>query len=109
MTPEERAQQEYPPCEEHDEQIENPCSRNVTAHRLRAAYLKGYAAGQQDRWIPVSERLPEGYQWVLVYSDTGDIGDFPFDIGRIISREWKCLGWDYPVTHWTPLPTPPQP
>ncbi len=58
-------------------------------------------------WISVEDRLPEGYQWVLVYSDTGDIGDFPFDIGRIIGGEWKCLGWDYPVTHWMPLPLSP--
>ena len=58
-------------------------------------------------WISVEDRLPEGYQWVLVYGDTGDIGDFPFDIGRIIGGEWKCLGWDYPVTHWTPLPLSP--
>ena len=56
-----------------------------------------------NKWVSVKEQRPEAYTWVLVYSDTGDVGDFPFDIGRIISGEWKCLGWDYPVTHWMPL------
>lgn len=54
-TAEQKAQQEYPPCEEHDEQIENPCSRNVTAHKLRAAYIKGYAAGQEAPPLAMSE------------------------------------------------------
>ena len=58
-------------------------------------------------WISAKDHKPEGYRWVLVYSDTGDIGDFPFDIGRIVGGEWKCLGWDYPVTHWMPLPDAP--
>ena len=60
-----------------------------------------------NKWISVKEQRPEAYTWVLVYSDTGDVGDFPFDIGRIISGEWECLGWDYPVTHWLPLPEAP--
>ena len=60
-----------------------------------------------SKWISVKEQRPEAYTWVLVYNDTGDVGDFPLDIGRIVSGEWKCLGWDYPVTHWMPLPEAP--
>ena len=61
-----------------------------------------------DRWISV-DIPPKAYRWFLVYSDTGDVGDFPFDIGRIIGGKWQCLGWDYPVTHYRELPSPPKP
>lgn len=63
--------------------------------------------------------MPEEDKWVLVYSDTGDVEDFPFDMARIINCEWQNLGWYYPgrrrifsgtlhrVTHWMPLPPEP--
>lgn len=63
---------------------------------------------QPSQWISVETRLPEPYTWVLVFSDTSETGDFQFDIGRVIGGEWKCLGWDYPVTHWMPLPPTPE-
>lgn len=59
-----------------------------------------------DKWISVNEQLPEKMQSVLVYRD-GDMGvDFIDDNG----------GWFWddpdelppPVTHWMPLPAPPE-
>lgn len=57
-------------------------------------------------WIPVIERLPEHDVWVLTFS--GDVkDDFQFDIGCRSDGKWSCLGWNYPVTHWKPLPPSP--
>lgn len=75
--------------------------------KVVAAWRKAKVS-QTSPWISVETRLPEPYTWVLVFSDTSETGDFQFDIGRVIGGEWKCLGWDYPVTHWMPLPPTPE-
>jgi len=68
---------------------------------LKYANQKVEAAG--NRWISVNDRLPEKYGeyfcstkarphgWVVVYAKVG----------------WICSD-DYPVTHWMPLPEPPE-
>lgn len=60
-----------------------------------------------NKWIKVEDKLPEDGVWVLTYS-AGITDDFQWDIGYwCISDKWKCLGWDYPVTHWMHLPKAP--
>lgn len=61
---------------------------------------------EADRWIPVSERLPEDFLCVLVYCP-------PFDNTYCVFREcgdWHMFGCDdvlmEAVTHWRPLPKP---
>ena len=56
--------------------------------------------GAKDKWIPVSERLPEEGQEVLIYS----------------KHDWVIADtyngphepWEKSVTHWQPLPQPPK-
>jgi hypothetical protein len=87
------------------------------------AFLAGYQAAmnspeKQDSWISVKDRLPEEDVAVLVY---GQILNDPPDIIGVRRRyngdqEWKHTwesedGFIYredDVTHWTPLPKPPE-
>jgi len=68
-----------------------------------------------DEWIKCSERLPpEADHYLVALSD-------PEDVGWVTDKAWtafynKCGEWDcceavedgQPVTHWMPLPAPPQ-
>jgi hypothetical protein len=60
-----------------------------------------------DRWISVKERLPENGQRVLVYyrnqiGETCDITETRYVAGGYIGF------WGGGVTHWMPLPEPPE-
>ena len=66
------------------------------------------------RWISVEERLPEHWHMddkdrtlinYLVYSP-----DYGVDVGNYIksAKRWVCMGLPMNVTHWMPLPEPPE-
>lgn len=55
-----------------------------------------------DRWVPVEERLPEDGTLVLGCDDYGRIDMFQYD-GAMYQPMW-----DECVTHWMPLPSPPE-
>lgn len=60
------------------------------------------------QWIPVSERLPDEYQDVHIWLCDGDAEyNVTFD-GEIFDR-WGGEGYKIgEVSHWMPLPEPPQ-
>lgn len=63
---------------------------------------------QVQRWIPVTERLPEKDTDVLVYATTKFIGGSKIAIDKLEEGElypiWLYThGW-FKVTHWMPLP-----
>ena len=63
-----------------------------------------------QRWIPVTERLPDGMEWVLCACRDGEIYMLCYDC---IMDDWNichrptCYGKAF-VTHWMPLPDPPK-
>ena len=62
-----------------------------------------------EKWIPVTERLPNNFVSVLGYMT--DAGDFPpvrecYTVGRAFF--FPALGDVHPVSHWMPLPEPPK-
>ena len=63
-----------------------------------------------QEWIPVTERLPEKGEEVLVFDTRENWTGF----ARLRPDEtWTALGFDFPfdlgeVTHWMPLPEPPK-
>lgn len=64
-----------------------------------------------QRWIPVTERLPENDQWALCIMKDKNFGTF-----RVF--QWNYIDWQWndgnewfdeeDVTHWMPLPEPPK-
>lgn len=58
-----------------------------------------------QKWVPVVERLPEEDVRVLVWLGTGDITYTQIDTDRLHKKKWRR--WTKNVTHWMPLPEPP--
>lgn len=77
------------------------------AHRMAVAALREQ---EELRWIPVTERLPEPWKDVLVYSRY-DFCETAVYIG--VPGKWRVT-WNHgmldvdSVTHWMPLPEPPK-
>lgn len=66
----------------------------------------------QDRWIPVTERVPEGDKVVLCYK-----ADRGIRLGKLLVATYangvqafmdRDMVFAFGVTHWMPLPQPPK-
>lgn len=81
-----------------------------TLARQNAALLAAHAeALERERWIPVSERLPEEGVWVLVAThEVNSLGYFRYaQTAYLLGSEWYQVNGS--VSHWHPLPAPPAP
>lgn len=74
--------------------------------------------GQLPRWIPVKERLPENGVPALINYIGNDDGKYHPD-GTAAWTDHGCFWWEgsledcdtevaVPITHWMPLPEPPE-
>lgn len=65
-------------------------------------------------WISVEDRLPEEDLEILMFADVGEA-----IVGKLTDQGWisgnQFVSWDYiwnhdikEITHWMPLPEPPQ-
>ena len=63
------------------------------------------AAVERTRWIPVSERMPEG---IDACNYIVSIENYGVDIATYVPsvKEWYCLGLPCKVIAWMPLPEP---
>lgn len=73
---------------------------------VEQAYKNGYEKGLEDgqpKWIPVTERLPERGQEIIVYVK---------NIVKPIVHPYQFWQQDFDsflrVTHWMPMPEPPK-
>lgn len=74
---------------------------------VNEACRMGMEALERQRWIPVSERVPEDEELVLTYKN----GQFDVQVYEKRRNGWICGGWFWSlgtVTHWMPLPKPPK-
>nr|DAP42561.1 MAG TPA: Protein of unknown function (DUF551) [Caudoviricetes sp.] len=62
-------------------------------------------AVERTRWIPVSERMPEG---IDACNYIASIENYGVDIATYVPsvKEWYCLGLPCKVIAWMPLPEP---
>ena len=86
-----------------------PTSLNFEEAVYLADYLVKNGVTVQE-WIPVTERLPEKGQEVLVFDTRENWTGFAW---LRPDETWTALGFDFPfdlgeVTHWMPLPEPPE-
>lgn len=82
-----------------------------------ARYAEEIAVAQdQQRWIPVTERLPEvsnswGVSDIVLCIISDPSGYPPPNPGLCVYLDdgrWTCPGQIVRVTHWMPLPEPPE-
>lgn len=93
------------------------CGFNVNKERLlqaltdaRAFYGEGFSDGlrEQQKWIPVTERLPNSLDVVFVRRQFGLVGVGVYLKGCGINKWLGKKNKVFPVTHWMPLPEPPK-
>jgi len=72
--------------------------------RLNIATARAEKAEAENRWIPVSERMPKDPGWYQVFRK----GHSHAEDGYFRGKTWS-FGKHYgEVTHWRPLPEPPK-
>ncbi|HGU0801693.1 TPA: DUF551 domain-containing protein, partial [Escherichia coli] len=95
--------------EQQHDKIDVDCgcvSTEMFMHWIRVAYEAGNSPATPDGWIPVSERMPEPYEYVLVTD-----GFDGCEVMRVnTDGYWGPAKSLYPgsITHWMPLPAAPQ-
>lgn len=99
-------------------EIEKLRGQNKQLREAAALVAKESAELLERRWIPVEERLPENGVPVLInYIDCND-GKYHPD-GTAAWTDYGCFWWEgsledcdtevtVPITHWMPLPEPPE-
>jgi hypothetical protein len=98
-----------------DEECDNYLNTRRTTLCMARDYLKEHFAKDNNvpsKWIPVTERLPEGDKVVLCYK-----ADRGIRLGKLLDATYangvqafmdRDRVFAFGVTHWMPLPEPPK-
>ncbi len=100
------------------QEIEKLRGQNEQLREAAALVTKESAELLERRWIPVEERLPENGVPVLINYIASDGGKYHPD-GTAVWTDYGCFWWEgsledcdtevaVPITHWMPLPEPPE-
>ena len=80
--------------------------------RWQSAALYYAERTAKQKWIPVTERLPEEYEPVLVFDPSVDHGQYVMRACCSIDGWMTEFDFDhcenYGITHWMPMPEPPK-
>lgn len=88
--------------DENCRQAKAECLDCATEHEQLAAWLEELAERREaDRWIPVTERLPDKNGNYLVLLNNGEMTTDIFDEEELFMGFWGYM------THWRPLPPKP--
>jgi len=60
-----------------------------------------------NKWIPVSERLPEGDAPVIAYYGFDDVPTI-LEVGVEHPKDFSNELYGHTISHWMPLPPPPE-
>ena len=98
-------------CLEAAEAIEELSKENESLGNSLIGAVEMLKKKRKPKWIPVTERLPEKPGNYLVYANYAK-GNLPFvDVdyysGKNFATVYTCCGY-YRVSHWMPLPEPPE-
>ena len=89
---------------------EDYCPDVANCSTVRA--ITEYFRNLESRWISVDDRLPEPGQYVLQWGESvvdkyRGLGESTMMAGQLINENGHRWA-DFGVTHWMPLPNPPQ-
>lgn len=62
-------------------------------------------AAERERWVPVTERMPEEGADVMFWDEAFCLGMW---MGEWIHDNENCVTYHRDTTHWRPLPEPPK-
>jgi hypothetical protein len=79
--------------------------RDIALAKLEAEVMAAIEAQNAQRWIPVTERLPERNDKILAYTPQKPGYAELIEVSRGFMAQ---LGHRTSITHWQPLPQPPK-
>ena len=97
------------------QEIEKLRVQNKQLREAAALVTKESAELLERRWIPVEERLPELQNWGaskvvlgIVQNESGYPPPNPCFCVYLGNQKWRICGRMATITHWMPLPEPPE-
>lgn len=97
------------------QEIEKLRAQNEQLREAAALVAKESAELLERRWIPVEERLPETESWGaskvvlgIVQNESGYPPPNPCFCVYLGNQQWTIRGRMATITHWMPLPEPPE-